>query len=235
MLQIFDLARNNFSGKLPGKSFAKWKAMMGGQGNNTQATLNFLQFQSQNSSAYYKDSVTVPSKGLEINLVKIITIFTSIDLSSNTFDGPVPKEIGELTALHILNFSSNYLSGKMPSSLGDLRSVESLDLSRNHLTGNIPPSLATLNFLSYLNLSFNQLVGRIPSGSQIQTFSADSFMGNERLCGPPLIRNCTDGVAEPNANYSDDGSGIDWNFLSAEIGFVVGFGMLVWPLVFCRR
>ncbi|KAL5550525.1 hypothetical protein UlMin_000701 [Ulmus minor] len=235
MLQIFDLARNNFSGKLPGKSFAKWKSMMGGQGNNTQPTLNFLQFQSRNSSAYYKDSVTVTSKGLEMNLTKIITIFTSIDLSSNTFDGPIPKEIGELTALLILNLSSNYLSGKMPSSLGDLRSVESLDLSRNQLTGNIPPSLATLNFLSYLNLSFNQLVGRIPSGSQIQTFSADSFTRNEGLCGPPLIHNCTDEVAEPNANYSYDGSGIDWNFLSAEIGFVVGFGMLVWPLVFCRR
>ncbi|KAL5550566.1 hypothetical protein UlMin_000742 [Ulmus minor] len=235
MLQIFDLARNNFSGKLPGKRFSKWKSMMGGQGNNSQPTLNFLQFQSQNSLAYYKDSVTVTSKGLEINLVKIITIFTSIDLSSNTFDGPIPKEIGELTALHILNLSSNYLSGKMPSSLGDLRSVESLDLSRNHLTGNIPPSLATLNFLSYLNLSFNQLVGRIPSGSQIQTFSADSFIGNERLCGPPLIHNCTDEVAKPNANYSDDGNTIDWNFLSAEIGFIVGFGMLVGPLVFCRR
>ncbi|KAL5550442.1 hypothetical protein UlMin_000618 [Ulmus minor] len=230
MLQIFDLAHNNFSGKLPGQSFAKWKAMM-----DTQPKLDFLKFQSRNSSAYYRDSVTIIGKGLEMNLVKIITIFTSIDLSSNKFDGPIPKEIGELIALHILNLSSNSLSGKMPTSLGKLREVESLDLSRNHLTGNIPASLATLNFLSYLNLSFNQLFGSIPSGSQFQTFSADSFIGNEGLCGLPLIHNCTDGVVESNANYSDDGSGIDWNFLSAEIGFIVGFGMLVGPLVFCRR
>ncbi|KAL5550447.1 hypothetical protein UlMin_000623 [Ulmus minor] len=86
MLQIFDLAHNNFSGKLPGQSFAKWKAMMG-----TQPKLNFLQFQSQNSLAYYRDSVTITGKGIEMNLVKIITIFTSIDLSSNKFDGPIPK------------------------------------------------------------------------------------------------------------------------------------------------
>ncbi|KAL5550552.1 hypothetical protein UlMin_000728 [Ulmus minor] len=235
MLQIFDLAHNNFSRKLPGQSFAKWKAMMGGQGNNTQPNFNFLQVQSSDLFEGYIDSVTVTSKGREMNLVKILTIFTLIDLSSNKFDGPIPKEIGELTSLYSLNLSSNSLSGKMPTSLGNLRSIESLDLSMNHLTGNIPTSLATLNFLSYLNLSFNQLVGRIPYGSQIQTFSADSFMGNERLFGFPLIQNYTDRVAEPNVNYSDDGSGIDWDFLIAEIGFIVGFGILVWPLVFCRR
>ncbi|KAL5550535.1 hypothetical protein UlMin_000711 [Ulmus minor] len=235
MLQIFDLAHNNFSGKLPGQSFAKWKAMMGGRGNNTQPNFNFLQVQSPDLFEAYKDSVTVTSKGIEMNLVKVLIIFTSIDLSSNKFNGPILKEIGELTSLYSLNLSSNSLSGKMPTSLGNLRSVESLDLSRNQLTGNIPPSLATLNFLSYLNLSFNQLVGSIPSGSQIQTFSSDSFMGNEGLCGFPLIHNCTNGVAEPNANYSNNGSEIDWDFLSVEIGFIVGFGMLVGPLVFCRR
>ncbi|KAL5550521.1 hypothetical protein UlMin_000697 [Ulmus minor] len=213
MLQIFDLAHNNFSGKLPGQSFAKWKAMMG-----TQPKHNFLQF--LHPMTNYIDSVTVTFKGLEMNLVKILTIFTSIDLSRNNFDGPIPKEIGELTSLYSLNLSSNSLSGKMPT---------------NHLTGNVPPSLPKLNFLSHLNLSFNQLVGSIPSGSQFQTFSADSFMGNEGLCGLPLIHNCTNGVVGPNANYSDDGSGIDWDFLSAEIGFIVGFGMLVGPLVFCRR
>ncbi|KAL5539827.1 hypothetical protein UlMin_042294 [Ulmus minor] len=229
MLQIFDLAHNNFSGKLPGQSFAKWKAMMG-----TQPKLDFLQFESEKFELY-RDSVTVTSKGLEMNLVKILTIFTSIDLSSNKFDGPIPKEIGELTSLYSLNLSSNSLSGKMPTSLGNLQEVESLDVSWNHLTGNIPPSLTKLNFLSHLNLSFNQLAGSIPSGNQFQTFSADSFMGNEGLCGLPLTHNCTDEVVEPNANYSDDGSGIDWDFLSAEIGFIVGFGMLVGPLVFCRR
>ncbi|KAL5550356.1 hypothetical protein UlMin_000532 [Ulmus minor] len=202
MLQIFDLAHNNFSGKLPEQSFAKWKAMMMG----TKQKLDFLQFEPQMLDQFYIDSVTVTSKGLEMNLVKILTIFTSIDLSSNKFEGPIPKEIGELTSLFSLNLSSNSLWGKMPTSLGYLRSIESLDLSRNHLTGNIPPSLTKLNFLSHLNLSFNQLVESIPSG-----------------------------ITEPNDNYSDDGSGIDWNFLSAEIGFIFGFGMLVGPLVFCRR
>lgn len=102
MLQIFDFAHNNFSRKLPWQSFAKWKAMMG-----TQPKLDFLQFQLAGTN--YIDLVTVTSKGLKMNLVKILTIFTSIDLSSNMFNGPIPKETGEPTSLYTLNLSSNSL------------------------------------------------------------------------------------------------------------------------------
>ncbi|PON94311.1 LRR domain containing protein [Trema orientale] len=240
MLQIIDLAHNNFSGQLPARSLANWKAMTTtAEMANAEPNLNdHLQFQVlQVSQIYYQDSITLTSKGLESKLVKILTICTCIDFSSNSFNGPIPEEIGALTLLYVLNLSNNAFSGSIPSSFGELHHLESLDLSRNELKGDIPASLAGLNFLSYLNLSFNQLMGRIPSGSQFQTFSDNSFWGNEGLCGSPWAKDCADGGAEEatHSNYSTSETEVDWNFISAEVGFVVGFGTVVGPLVFCKR
>lgn len=88
---------------------------------------------------YYQDSVTVISKGLQIELVKILTIFTSIDLSSsNHFEGPILDDLMDLKILHIFNLSNNDLSGEIPSSINNLKQLESLDLSQNSLSGEIP-------------------------------------------------------------------------------------------------
>ena len=165
--------------------------------------------------------------------MKILTLFTSIDFSRNNFHGEIPEELGQLKAIYVLDLSNNVLSGQIPSSLGNLRHFESLDLSKNHLNGSIPTSLAKLNFLSFLNLSYNQLEGRIPAGNQLQTFSADSFQGNNGLCGPAFMLKCTGGVIgmlpeTPKAK-------IEWDLIAAEIGFLVGFGSVIGPLVFYRR
>ncbi|PON42519.1 Leucine-rich repeat domain containing protein [Parasponia andersonii] len=237
VLQIVDLARNNFSGKLPIQWLTKSQAMMGNE-TDAQSKLKHLKFEffRFSPSAYYQDAVVVTSKGLELELVKILTIFTSIDLSSNNLQGPIPEELGELKGLYVLNLSNNALDGEILSSIGNLGHLESLDLSWNHLSGTIPTSLQNLNFLSFLNVSFNQIVGRIPEGSQLQTFSADSYMGNQGLCGFPLKKNCTEKVDSPKESNSKSGSAeIDWNLIWALVGFGFGFGVIVWPLVFCKR
>ncbi|RVW13687.1 Receptor like protein 42 [Vitis vinifera] len=95
----------------------------------------------------------------EVELVKkVLTLYTSIDLSCNNFHGDIPEVMGNFTSLYVLNLSHNGFTGHIPSSIGNLRQLESLDLSRNRLSGEIPTQLANLNFLSVLNLSFNQLV-----------------------------------------------------------------------------
>lgn len=66
---------------------------------------------------YYHDTVTVVVKGLEIELVRILTIFTTIDFSHNSFMGHIPEVIGELNSLKVLNFSHNRPNGRIPSSL----------------------------------------------------------------------------------------------------------------------
>ncbi|KAL4606294.1 hypothetical protein ACB092_09G092400, partial [Castanea dentata] len=214
ILQIVDLSFNNFSGTLSIKALANSKAMM--VDNEAPSELNYLRFE-------------------------ILTIFTSIDLSCNNFEGPIPEEIGVLKSLHILNLSHNAFTGRIPPSLGKLSQLESLDLSSNKLSEEIPMQLAnSLTFLSVLNLSFNQLVGPIPYIKQFATFSETSYEGNKGLCGSPLKTTCTS--PKPSSlpptfedSHSNSRPLIDWNFLSVELGVVFGFGMIIWPIVFCKR
>lgn len=86
----------------------------------------------------YLDSVTVVNKALQMNFIKIPTIFTSMDLSSYHFEGPKSQEVVSLRALNALNLSHNAFSSHIPSSIGNLIYLESLDLLNNNLSGEIP-------------------------------------------------------------------------------------------------
>uniref|UniRef100_A0A2N9FYL7 Leucine-rich repeat-containing N-terminal plant-type domain-containing protein n=1 Tax=Fagus sylvatica TaxID=28930 RepID=A0A2N9FYL7_FAGSY len=182
--------------------------------------------------------------GLDIELVKILTIFTSIDVSNNNLDGPIPEESEELKSLVVLNLSHNAFIGHIPQSLGNLTMLESLDLSSNKLTGEIP--IATwqmvLTFLSVLNLSFNQLVGPIPLIKQFSTFSNNSYEGNKGLCGVPLKTECTSDKAplppatpKSKSTISTTLIGFDWQFILTGLGFGVGAAVVVAPLMFWEK
>ncbi|KAK9920382.1 hypothetical protein M0R45_028937 [Rubus argutus] len=233
MLQIVDIAHNNFSGQIPGHCLKTWRAMMG-NGDDTQSMINHLQFQVLKfSDVYYQDALTVTTKGLEMELIKILTVFTSIDISCNNFSGSIPEQVGELKALYGLNMSNNALTGTIPVALGNLRQLESLDLSNNSLSGSIPPKLTTLTFLSFLNLSHNQLVGSIPIGNQFSTFGPTSFEGNKGLCGVPLRVKCSSTSDSPDAaskvnnnNNKESGTGFDWQSIYTGLGFGVGAGVV---------
>ncbi|KAM7481315.1 hypothetical protein LguiB_005898 [Lonicera macranthoides] len=233
-LQIIDIASNNFSGALTPKYFLKWKAMM----DDLEPEVKHLQFYLR-GNFYYQDTVTVRNKGLEMDLVKILTVFTIIDFSKNNFDGNIPETIGELKSLYVLNLSRNALTGSIPSSLGNLKQLGSLDLSVNKLIGKIPQELTSITFLSALNLSYNKLIGKIPSGNQFTTFAETSFEGNEGLCGLQLNKSCSD-IAETVPMFKDKHphpeDGKKWEFLSAaSVGYVVGVGFIIGPLFFCER
>ncbi|MCL7047051.1 hypothetical protein MKW94_012207 [Papaver nudicaule] len=236
MLQIIDISFNSFSGVLPKECLSSWKTMMVDEKtavrNHGDQTLGFgFAFTDNN----YQQAVTVTSKGQDMDLVKILIVFTSIDFSNNEFEGEMPDIIGNFTSLNVLNFSSNALEGRIPSSFGNLTNLESLDLSSNKLSGKIPDELAGLSFLAILNLSFNKLVGRIPSGSQFQTFEASSFEGNDGLCGFPLSKNCGI-VADTPQNGSILEDELDWILLAVTFsGFLVGIGMVVGPQCFWKK
>ncbi|GKV46625.1 hypothetical protein SLEP1_g53599 [Rubroshorea leprosula] len=197
-LRVLVLRSNNLHGQIgcPVENYQivlkTWKAMVDGETELRQLRFEVMPL----SSFYYQDAITVTMKGLELQLVKILNVFTSVDFSGNNRQGTVPEVMGELRALYFLNLSHNALTGPIPSSLGNLRQLESLDLSSNNLTGEIPQHLSNLNFLSVLNLSNNQLIGEIPTSNQFQTFSNDSFYGNKGLCGFPLKKN-VEAVATP--------------------------------------
>ena len=78
---------------------------------------------------------------------------TQLILYSNSLNGSIPKEIGNLTGLTMLNLSNNTLSGIIPSEIGNLASLANLNLRANSLSGNIPTELGNLSNLYTLFLS----------------------------------------------------------------------------------
>ncbi|XP_015170324.1 receptor-like protein 12 [Solanum tuberosum] len=195
-LRIIDLSYNAFSGNLPTSMFQHLKAMM--RVDQTMKAPIYLGVYS-----YCHDSMTVATKGRELELVRILTTYTTIDLSSNRFVGNIPSIMGELIALRVLNLSHNQLQDHIPPSLGNLYVLESLDLSFNHLSGEIPQQLASLTSLEFLNLSYNYLQVCIPQGPQFSTFQNNSYEGNVGLHGFPISDGCgNDRVSETNYTVS---------------------------------
>ncbi|XP_057990660.1 receptor-like protein 33 [Hevea brasiliensis] len=229
-LRIFDLSNNMFSGPLPAEYFNNFKAMM-------IFDLNMKYMGAPNHSSY-DYSVSLTLKGLEIELVKIQTLLTSIDLSGNKFTGEIPQSIGKLKSLKLLNLSHNQLTGNIQPSLGNLSNLESLDLSSNLLVGRIPMQLTYLTFLEVFRVSHNQLEGPIPEGKQFNTFDSTSYEGNLGLCGFPLEK-CDSGERQqPTASKEIDSKskiGFGWKAISAGYGCGVIFGIAMGYVVFKTR
>ena len=98
--------------------------------------------------------------------------------------------------------------------------------------------MSNLHFLGYLNVSYNNLSGEIPTSTQLQSFEASSFIGNQ-LCGPPLPNDYTAGNKKTPAGVEDEGEEEDdgdeeeyWFHLGVAVGFAVGFLGVISPLVF---
>ena len=172
----------------------------------------------------------------------MLALVTSMDLSSNSLMGEIPQELTSLYGLQFLNLFNNQLHGKIPETINAMNMFESFDVSMNKLIGVIPPSMANLTFLSRLNLSYNNFSSRIPYSTQLQSFTALSFIGNHYLCGPPLTPNYIgeDSPLEPTPTVDDkggkDGGWIDhkWFYIGMPFGFVVGFRGVFGPLAFSK-
>ena len=177
-------------------------------------------------------------KGKVLEYSTILQLVKSIDLSKNNLSGKIPKEVTSLQGLQSLNLSFNILIGRIPNNIGVMRSLESIDFSVNLLSGQIPQSMSSLTFLSHLNLSNNNLSGKIPLSTQLQSLSASCFIGN-RLCGAPLIENCSISDVKPNLENkrSKDFGGpkVDWFYVSMALGFVVGFWVVLGPLLLNKQ
>ncbi|XP_062153162.1 receptor-like protein EIX2 [Alnus glutinosa] len=232
-LQIMDLAQNKFTGPIP-RCFGNLSTMVGNPDIIDEGNFPLIE-------ARYGEPVLLVTKGIEYEYRETLALVTSMDLSSNNLIGEIPDELTSLYALRFLNLSNNQLHGKIPEKINAMKLLESLDVSMNQLTGAIPQSMASLTFLSHLNLSYNNFSGRIPSSTQLQSFSALCFIGNDHdLCGPPLTSSCVgDGPSldtTPNADDEgrEDSGWIDlkWFYMSMPFGFVVGFWGVFGPLAF---
>ncbi|GKV16444.1 hypothetical protein SLEP1_g27084 [Rubroshorea leprosula] len=230
-LQILDVSNNNFSGPIPAGCIKNLKAMMNFKEGKTDLLYmgGYLRF-----GTFDEYSISLVEKGFEIELVKILTMLTSIDLSNNKFEGEIPDVVGKLYSLKGLNLSYNKLSGCIPQAMGNLTILEWLDLSSNHLEGEIPRELVDLKWLSVFNLSNNQLVGPIPQGKQFNTFDESSYKGNLGLCGLPLSKACNKSTMHPKllSSKKDELWGFGWKTVLLGYGCGMAFGLFMGYLVF---
>ncbi|MBA0561727.1 hypothetical protein Golob_018528, partial [Gossypium lobatum] len=182
-LKNLGLAHNNISGTIS-KCFSNLTAMA----NRSNQSYYIYEWVSTRTTLFYLSALLV-LKGREDEYSATLGLVTSMDLSTNSLTGEIPKEIGSLIELRSLNLSANLLAGNIPNEIGYMELMESLGLSMNRLNGEIPPSISNLNFLNHFNVSYNNLTGQIPISTQLQSFENFSHMGNH-LCGPPLTKNC---------------------------------------------
>ncbi|KAI3470540.1 hypothetical protein Pfo_027203 [Paulownia fortunei] len=220
-LQLLNLARNNITGSIP-PCIGNLSAMI-----TSHSSIEYLIL-----DVDYGGSIPEIINGIELRYTKTMPFLTSIDLSDNNIVGEIPENLTELVGLRNLNLAGNHLTGKIPENIGGMREIISLDLSRNQLSGQIPLSLSSLNFLTNLNLSYNNLSGRIPTGNQLQTLDPSTYVGNDGLCGAPLVRSCDTDARAPQDNDNDerrssneggDDSFFPWFYAGIGPGFLVGF------------
>ena len=132
---------------------------------------------------------------------------TGVSLRNKGLRGTIPSELGDLTALTVLDLITptcdggpcpdvqdherNRLTGPIPSSLGNIGALQQLLLHNNELTGEIPPALGSLSNLQVLALGLNQLNGTIPAQLGNLNNLTDLYLWNNELTGtvPPQLGN----------------------------------------------
>ncbi|CAI9267424.1 unnamed protein product [Lactuca saligna] len=85
-----------------------------------------------------------------------------LHLGSNRFTGSIPNFFRNLTNVLTLDIGNN-LSGRIPKFLGELSNLRILLLRKNNFNGFIPRQLCQLSNMSFIDLSANSFSGSIPS------------------------------------------------------------------------
>ena len=112
-----------------------------------------------------------------------LTGLTILNLSNNTLSGIIPSEIGNLTSLTYLSFFTNSITGAIPREIGNLTKLTTLQLAANSLSGSIPSTIGNLTNLTFLGLWTNQLSGSIPRELGNLTGLTSLNLSNNTLSG----------------------------------------------------
>ncbi|KAM7489920.1 hypothetical protein LguiB_027404 [Lonicera macranthoides] len=249
--QVLDLSQNKISGNIP-QCFKKFYSLIQTESSSTIMSIGLSQHlvYSEGTQFYFQYGKYVPSalvqwKGKVYKYGSTLGLLKCIDLSSNKLVGQIPQEIASLVGLRSLNLSRNNLTGHLIQNISQMKELEILDLSRNHLFGAIPIGLGSLNSLSVLDLSRNNFSGKIPLSTQLQTFNASVYAGNDKLCGYPLQNKCPEDESTSVPHSADHGKGYTDEknedrfvtagfYASVVLGFAIGFWGFIGPLMLRR-
>jgi len=225
-LFVLDLSNNRLTGMIP-HCIHNITSMIFNNVTQDEFGISFNVF-----GFFFRIVVSLQTKGNHLSYKKYMHI---IGLSNNQLSGRIPSEVFRLTALKSLNLSQNQFMGTIPNEIGNMKQLESLDLSNNTLSGEIPQTMSSLSFLEVLNLSFNNLKGQIPLGTQLQSFTPLSYMGNPQLCGTPLIEKCKQNEAPGEDTNDEEGSELmECFYMGMAVGFSTCFWIVFGTLLFKR-
>ncbi|ORY46003.1 RNI-like protein [Rhizoclosmatium globosum] len=122
--------------------------------------------------------IQIPSAIGYLNQLKTLQLASCEELV-----GEIPKEIGSLTSLEILNLSKNGLEGEIPVEFRELQSLQELNLFGNQLTGGIDV-LCSITSLKQLNLHKNKFSGHLPSALGQLKEIVGLFLSDNEFTGP---------------------------------------------------
>ncbi|XP_003627989.2 receptor-like protein EIX2 [Medicago truncatula] len=231
-LFLLDLSYNRLTGTIP-RCLPSITSMIFKNVSQDQGVLHIVD---HDIGIIFVISLSLLAKGNDLTYDKYMHV---VDLSNNQLSGRIPIEVFRLTALKSLNLSQNQLMGTIPKEIGNMKQLESLDLSNNTLSGEIPQTMSAITFLEVLNLSFNNLKGQIPLGTQLQSFTPLSYMGNPELCGTPLIEKCKKNEAPGEdtnvmAKEEEGSELMECFYMGMGVGFTTGFWIVFGTLLFKR-
>ncbi|KAL6288237.1 hypothetical protein ACE6H2_012627 [Prunus campanulata] len=142
----------------------------------------------------YPSTVDLSSNKFEGPLPLWSSNITMLYLRDNMFSGPIPPKIGEVMPfLSDLDISRNSLSGRIPLSLSNMSQLTTMVISNNHLSGQIPHFWNKLPLLYIVDVSNNSLSGSIPRSLGSLTSLNFLILSSNNFSGEvPSLRNCTD-------------------------------------------
>ncbi|GKV19693.1 hypothetical protein SLEP1_g29920 [Rubroshorea leprosula] len=207
-LEFVDLSFNKFGGALPCWLFENNTRLQGFLMKNnsfvgpfhlpSHLSLDVSRIDISNNQIHGQ----IPSN---INL--IFPFVEKLLLSGNALEGEIPKWLGGMNSLQILDLSNNQFSGSIPNQLTMGNSLYCLKLSNNNLSGKITATIFNSQSLQYLYLNGNNFK------REISQFSSSSFLkvldiSNNHLSGklPRWIRNLTQLNSLVLSNNSFEGS-----------------------------
>lgn len=116
-----------------------------------------------------------------------LTELTLLSLKNNSIYGTM-MNFSYNQKLTIIDLSLNSFTGPISTSLTTLNVLQSLHLNRNQFNGSIPP--LNQSTLKSFDVSFNSLSGEIPSTVTLRSFGPRAYFGNPGLCGVPTFKTC---------------------------------------------
>ncbi len=152
--------------------------------NSTDGT-NWAHKDNWNVSTGTKDSVTDQWYGITVSGGRV----TEINLPSNNLTGPLPTEIGNLTALFYLNLRWNKIDS-IPAEIGQCTALNYISIG-NNLFISLPPEIGNLPVLRTLSVIKGPLATIPPEIGNISSLSRFEAYETNITEIPVELGNCT--------------------------------------------